>query len=210
MSFLVIELQKSALDDSVTTINLLRKALVVAKKLKISKFEKWINNELNGYEDNNNIPKYRQVYGQLRALNPYRGWIPTSFGENSEMEDMASKKNVGDSISKIEYLLKTEGNTLCMSFPSEVESMLAKMFQFETKYQLFIDKSKFNRILESVRTIILNWALELECDGILGEEMIFNSEEKEIANEKNYTINNFFGDVSDSNIQQHSNHANQN
>ena len=96
-----------------------------------------------------------------------------------------------------------------MLFPSEVESMLAKMFQFETKYQLFIDKSQFNRILESVRTIILNWALELECDGILGEEMIFNSEEKEIANEKNYTINNFFGDVSNSNIQQHSNHANQ-
>lgn len=29
---------------------------------------------------------------------------------------------------------------------------------------------------------------------------MFNSEEKEMANERNYTVNNFFGDVSNSNI----------
>ena len=49
MSYLVIELQRSALDDSVTTINLLRKALVVAKKLKISEFEKSIYFQKNPF-----------------------------------------------------------------------------------------------------------------------------------------------------------------
>ncbi len=39
--------------------------------------------------------------------------------------------------------------------------------------------------------------------------MMFNSEEKEMTNERNYTVNNFFGDVSNSNIQQHSNHTRQ-
>lgn len=39
--------------------------------------------------------------------------------------------------------------------------------------------------------------------------MIFNSGEKEIANDKNHTINNFCGYVSNSNIQQHSNRVNQ-
>jgi len=42
MSSLVIELQADAINSSVSILNLLRKALVVAKKLGIKDFEDWI------------------------------------------------------------------------------------------------------------------------------------------------------------------------
>ncbi|NEP10109.1 MAG: hypothetical protein F6K14_07810 [Symploca sp. SIO2C1] len=49
MGSLVIELQKDAYDPSVSALTLLRKALVVAKKLDIKEFQKWIDLELSGY-----------------------------------------------------------------------------------------------------------------------------------------------------------------
>ena len=57
MSSLVFELQRDALNRNASVSDLLRKALVVSKKLKISEFEKWVTNELNGYSED--IPDYR-------------------------------------------------------------------------------------------------------------------------------------------------------
>lgn len=36
-------------------MNLLRKAYLVARKLKLQEFEDWVNNELNGYKDADKI-----------------------------------------------------------------------------------------------------------------------------------------------------------
>ena len=49
MSSLVLELQRDAIDPSVSPLNLLRKALIVARKLGIVEFQQWIELELNGY-----------------------------------------------------------------------------------------------------------------------------------------------------------------
>ena len=51
MGSLVLELQKEALDQSVSTLSLLRKSLVVATKLKLQDFKDWIASEINGYKD---------------------------------------------------------------------------------------------------------------------------------------------------------------
>jgi hypothetical protein len=209
MAYLVIELQKNTLDSEISTTNLLRKAFVVAKKLKLKEFEKWINLELDGYTNKDSvIPEYRKVYGELRAFNPYHGWIPTLF-DSREMQELCTMKKIPSSISELEFLMNTEGESLSISYPAEIEKQLGKSFDFEAKYSLFVGKSKFHYILETVRTTVMNWALELECDGILGEEMIFSEAEKQIAIEKNYTVNNFYGDVSHSQIQQHTKNSDQ-
>ena len=51
MAKIVIELQHEALKSNFDIMNLLRKAYLVARKLKLQEFEDWINNELNGYKD---------------------------------------------------------------------------------------------------------------------------------------------------------------
>jgi len=210
MAYLVIELQGSAIDLTISTTNLLRKAFVVAKKLKLNDFENWISLELNGYYNKDvDIPEYRKVYGQLRAFNPYNGWVPTLFNGDMEMQELLSTRKISDPISELEFLMNSKEDSLCITYPSNVEKQLGVMFGFETKYQLFVSKSKFQGILELVRTTVLNWALELECDGILGEEMIFNETEKQIAIQRNYTVNNFYGDVSNSQIQQNSKNSKQ-
>jgi hypothetical protein len=54
MTSLVEELQRDALDSSVSVLDLLRKALVVATKLNIDEFKEWIELELKGYSDKKN------------------------------------------------------------------------------------------------------------------------------------------------------------
>lgn len=62
MEGIVIQLEKEALDESVSIESLLRKAYLVARKLKLSDFEEWINNEQNGYK--REVPDYRMIHGE--------------------------------------------------------------------------------------------------------------------------------------------------
>ena len=63
---IVLELQKETLDETISIESLLRKAYLVAKKLKLKDFEEWINKEQNGY--NGQIPEYRNVRGETPTL----------------------------------------------------------------------------------------------------------------------------------------------
>lgn len=49
MCKIVLDLQKAALKEDCDILNLLRKAYLVARKLKLKEFEDWVNCELNGY-----------------------------------------------------------------------------------------------------------------------------------------------------------------
>ena len=50
MGGIVIELQREALDEKISIESLIRKAYLVAKKLKLKEFEEWLNQEQNGYK----------------------------------------------------------------------------------------------------------------------------------------------------------------
>ncbi len=50
MSSVIVELQREALDRNVHVSDLLRKALVVARNLALTEFQRWIELELNGYD----------------------------------------------------------------------------------------------------------------------------------------------------------------
>lgn len=69
-----------------------------------------------------------------------------------------------------------------------------------------LSRSSVSGILDAVRNMILEWCLQLEKDGILGEGMVFSGKEKETAAHSNYTIN-YNAPVSHSQVQQGSPHA---
>ena len=79
MQSLVLALQQDALDEDVSTVALLRNALVVAKKLDVGEIDEWLSNELNGYAEGKEIPEYRYLHGELKVFNPYRGWMQGKF-----------------------------------------------------------------------------------------------------------------------------------
>ena len=58
------------------------------------------------------------------------------------------------------------------------------------------------RIIDSARTIVLNWALKLEENGILGEGLSFTDREKKVAEQSPQNITNFFGPVQSPQVQQ--------
>ena len=64
MKGIVIELEKEALNEQASVESLLRKAYLVARKLKLEEFEEWINNEQNGYKGN--APDYRMIMENIR------------------------------------------------------------------------------------------------------------------------------------------------
>ena len=61
---LVFQLQKDCLDPNIPTLEIMRKALVVAKKLNLPEFQKWITKEIEGYKAGDDIPEYRMLRGR--------------------------------------------------------------------------------------------------------------------------------------------------
>ncbi len=204
MKSIVIDLQQDALNNNISVTDLLRKAYVVSKKLKISDFEEWISSELDGYVDNEKIPKYREFKGTVMALNPYHGWQPIFF-EDTKTKELLSKKNNGQRIAEIENLLNKitdPTQSIHAPFTAEQENIICNAIGERLQITLKVAISDLVRIVDAVRNIVLNWSLQLEEDGILGENMTFTKNEKDKVVEHSYNVNNFYGCVTDSQIQQ--------
>ena len=210
MSSLVIELQQEALNPSSDLTDLLRKALVVARKLGIKDFQTWTENELNGYPNSKDLPSYRKVRGTSQSLSPYHGWQPITF-DNKESEDGWTLWTCIDPISEIIGLLnsKSDSNTIQVSYSPEASKVLSESIGGKRRVRLLVSTSSLFPILDSIKTIILNWAMKLEEDNILGEGLTFTSHEKEIAQSPTYNITNFYGAVSSSQIQQQTSDSSQ-
>lgn len=63
----VKELQIDIINNRLDVVSILRKAHLIASKLDLTDFDKWITNELNGYDDSATIPKYRRIVGEIKA-----------------------------------------------------------------------------------------------------------------------------------------------
>lgn len=202
MEGIVLELEREALDENVGIEALLRKAYLVARKLKLTDFEKWINNEQNGYEGE--VPEYRMIGGEYKALNPYRGWIPVVLPAN--VAKVIAKVPLHNSISSLCDVYNTSEGSISFTVGAEITEFLNKSSNgFDTKFSFYSSRSEIYRIISTVRNKILDWALLLEENEIFGEGMTFTEKEKEIASTtkviNNYT-NNFYGNASEVDISQ--------
>lgn len=201
---IVLELQQQSIESNSDVLSLLRKALLVAHKLGLKDFEEWVNAELNGYQNEEKIPSYRKVFGEIKGKNPYNGvWMPVIItGENAQ--DEAASKLVTNSIGDLYAISKSDKDVVIPMTPSE-NIMFSKNLPFQAKFELFISSSIVTHIIEQVKTNILNWTLVLEEKGIIGEGLSFSQEEKNKAKSEPQIVNyisHFYGDVSDSQFQQ--------
>lgn len=205
MNKIVLDLQQEAISKESDILNLLRKAYLVARKLKLSEFEEWINNELNGYKGEAIIPDYRKVRGEIKAWNPYNGWIPVIL-QNDNIAKKFEEHLVPYSIPNLKNVYdNSKNNTAILQFGANMNQFLSSSCDFNTKYALVIGTNQIYNIMETVRNIVLDWAITLEENGIIGEGLQFTDIEKDIASStatiNNYT-NNFYGNVQDTKIQQ--------
>ena len=198
MSSLVLDLQQEVMKSDCDILSALRKAHLIAAKLKLTEFDTWIQRELNGYIDceNKDIPDYRNIFGELKGWNPYRGWLPVVF-QNEEIESMICRRKLPDSISNIIELYKSSENLIKLSYPADMNTFINKSCTgfYPTNFVLEISSHLLKSIVDRVGNCLLEWTIKLESDGILGEEMRFNQEETIMAKNVPQQINYYYGNV---------------
>jgi hypothetical protein len=215
MASLVEELQRDALAPQVSLVDLLRKALVVAKKLGVTDFESWLTNELNGYPESSDYklyPDYRILHGEIQAPVP-GGYVPVLFrgGQNAaRLNEVYSRMPTARPIAELESLVEAHPGGLILSYTPEVRLQLMKGSGSPLPPGLHVPTHQLIGVLNAVRNIVLEWALRLENDGIVGTGMSFSTAEKATASTINYHVNNFYAPVTGSAIQSGSPGATQN
>lgn len=205
MPALVPELVNMASDPTISTADLLRRALVVARRLSVPELVNWINSELNGYGDEE-VPEYRKVIGHLHAEDPYRGDVP--FQVPQEIAEVVTSIPLPQPLPELQQLAKSE-SLLRRYFPAPQEKILMQMMVdgsgFATRPFVKFSPIQIGGLVERVRSRILDWALDLEGRGISGEGMSFTPQEKQAVQQQHY----HFGNISGSQIQISSNGSTQ-
>lgn len=199
MTGIILELQKEALDSKGRISDLLRKALLVARKLKQPEIEAWILSELNGYPDKADFPPYRQMVGEVKSFNPYNGiWMPVMFPESlSKFHRSLTHRPCNQAISEIEALLDGGNDLMAMRYSPEIQAKLIDNAGLPSPPMLHVSAAHLHGILDAVRTEILEWALKLESQGVVGKNLSFSEEERKAAS--GVTIN--IGTMTHSQIQ---------
>lgn len=177
---MVLKLQADAMRPDIPVASLLRTAKAVATKLNLEDAHVWIDLELNGYGDVP-VPAYRRLTGSPKGLNPYRGWQPLLCPDEDIMKVMSTAP-LGQPLGVIEEMLREPGEgVFYFPYPHEMKSALMNAMDFPTDIHLRIDKGSIYSVVEAVRNLILNWTLELEKEGIIGDKLTFSAAEKEQA-----------------------------
>lgn len=198
MSSLVLELQAECLSD-VPVTRLLTKAKVIAAKLRLAPTVAWIDSELDGYSDSGDFPNYRNVPGELAYFNPLYQTFQTILIPQPDLAATFTTYPVRVPIAAIEEL-KTNKD-LYLSLPPGILSELFKMLKGPpSDIRYHTSGAQFVRILDAVRQRLVNWTIKLEQDGIVGEGLTFNAEEKHKVEEAKavYNINvggNYAGNI---------------
>ncbi len=172
------------MDGNVRVITLLRKAKVVATKLKLAEALAWIDAEIDGYpnEEGVTLPAYRQLTGELMGFNPYRGWEPVQY-EDPEFAEIISQAPLGQALGAVEEGLFRAGRTGAFTFSMSPgrKSRIMQAIRFSNDVRLQLSETSLFAVVDAVRHLILNWALELESKGILGDGVNFNQAEQQKA-----------------------------
>jgi hypothetical protein len=180
MSSLVISLQEEALSPDVPVTRLLAKAKVIAAKLGLTATTEWIAAELGGYGDAAQVPDYRMIYGGFVARNPLYGWQTIQIS-NAELAETFEKRPAKIPVSQMEALLSSaEGGKqdVMISISAGLANQLRESLRIPYEIMYSANSSQLARILDAVRQRVLDWALKLESDGILGDGLLFSQEEK--------------------------------
>lgn len=176
MTGLIEEIQRGAMGTSVPLTTLLRQAKVAARKLKLEELESWIGYELDGYSDRSKLPDYRVLNGRAVALNPYRGWIPIIM-PSSELNDMLSTVPIMQSTASLETINLNSQEISVPLAPEQIRHLNSMMNVQFGRMVIQLSGGQISNILETTRSRVLDWALDMEAAGVTGSGMSFDQKE---------------------------------
>lgn len=200
MSKIVIDLQRDCMDLSIPCDQLLLKAYTIAFKLGISSMVDFCSKELYGYADvkREDVPAYRKGIIGLEGVDGYRNAFPIILKQDSEFKVL----EISESITEIESMDLSKGSILYSNVSAEESYFIRKKIKVDSDILIrkIIPAYFLKAILTKVRKMILEWALQLEKNGIYGEQLIFSDEEQKKVNDIPSIQIIINGNVSNSNI----------
>lgn len=202
MTSSVIQLQELASDSKNNLSDVLRKALIISNDLGLNDFKKWISEELEGYKEFSNIPEYRIIFSQLKAINRFRGYIPFVI-DNEKLAITLSRIPVFQPVEELQNLINNSSKNSQLHFPFTPEQMASIMQMSNASFEpvRIVGENQIAGLLNNVRNKLLGWSMNLKSEGILGEDLKFSEKERKKA--INININEFRGNLAfDGNISQ--------
>lgn len=156
--------------------------------------------ELYGYKDvkREDVPAYRKGVLGLEGVDGYKNAFPIILRQDSEFTAL----KISQSITEIESMELSNGSILYSNVSAEESYFIRKKIQIDSDVLIrkVIPAYLFKAVLTKVRKIILEWALELEKNGIYGEQLVFSDEEQKKGNDIPSIQIIINGNVSNSNI----------
>ena len=185
MPSIIEQIQRDALDEKVSVSALLRRVKLAATKLGLGVVEDWVERELNGYPVKVEIPEHRSIYGRPMMQCPPHGWQQLG----GHIEDLSFKR-LHNAIAELEqFALAPASAKIEFPYPDKVVERLNKMNGTEGLLaQLEVDPGAVRAVLDRVRNLVLDWALEMEKAGVVGTEFNFEPEDKRKAQAASTTI----------------------
>jgi len=182
---LVLELQQQALDKKETVSDLLRKAYVIGRKLGLDGITNWAQQEISGFScSTDKIPSYRQGRAELKAYNAFNGgWWPVETDDQFLQEKFSqmTASPFTQSMGEIEELLNSQSLVFRAPLDAGAQRAMETLNSMIGVVALEHNRLFLVEIREAVRNLVVKWTCDLEAEGILGEGMSFNKEERERA-----------------------------
>jgi hypothetical protein len=169
---LIQKLQNDIIDPKTNLSSILREAKVLASVLKNEEFKKWVNNELNGYQDNmRDIPDYRRLYTQSFGFfaGPFGGSLKNapipSLSLPEKFREFSTKLVFTTGVRVLETYLEDERADLNVHWPADLIAIISdKVYQGYNCISAWkiVDRGQIVQILDTVRNRLLNFVLELQ------------------------------------------------
>jgi hypothetical protein len=185
------EIQALASDSTTSLPDLLRKTKILARRLQSPLLEDWVNHELNGYSESDELPPYRIIKTQsmgsfASAHGTLRSEINTDLlPDKPSWHEMATTVELFLPVAYYQHFLESpaaDDNSLGSPWPMNAVTWAQHNIQFFAERWVLqsawrvVTRSDFAALLDTIRTRILDFALDLEAENpSAGEEPVGNA-----------------------------------
>lgn len=199
------EIIKSATAGKTSTVELLRMALVAAKRLGEAEMYSWAASELSGYSEGAPVRDYRRVKTLLEGQNYGSSvWVPIHF-DDARVQALLGILPMGHSATKLEdIVLNAKGGYVRIMASQNKRDLIFEALGHDPNPCHKIAVSEIRTVLAAINDHVLEWALDLESRGVLGDGMEMGEATVVEAERTTFNVTNNIGVMNNSQLQQFS------
>lgn len=165
------QIQSDLLDPTVPLSAILRKAKVLASQLKSEELARWVDRELDGYDDIHDLPDYRRLATTVAGTwtNGYyvvknRGLSLASI-EDDDLRNRLTTFLASQGIREVEQIPEMLAEGHHFQLPAEVAALVnthvAERGYFYSQLHFSLGAHNFEQMLDTVRNRLLDFVLQL-------------------------------------------------